>query len=477
MLKKSSCSKLKLRPVVSRDIDELYTKAYNNDEFMQLFKLNASQDKQQIKKVLLEREKVDFDKRSYKEYVIEHPQYGLIGLAALADHNRFHNSAEILIGLFADQHRNSIFGLQASLLLLDIAFNHFDLNRLNSYVYGHNQYAQQCTLKLGFEAEGLRKDYIFVEELRSYIDVYCFGLRKVDFRNDKTLARLSLRILGKDITQSNKIKTAAKRKVPILAASAICSKLALAPAYGKTSDSSSSGTSSSSSDDGKTSSSSSGSSSSGGGKTSSGEIDVSHGTDTSSAISPSDGKTAAGVGNKNFTRIACPENAIKEDASFDPLNSLLFLDSFYVKANPDLKDILGNDFNYTDVRQHWADYGLAEGRVASPSFDVMYYLEKNPDLKQTFGSDYVAAAEHWTKHGIYEGRLGSPAFNAQYYLSANDDIYKYFGADFSKATSHWLNIGITEGRQFSENLDVKYYRNYSAKLIKKRLDSVFMHFL
>jgi len=43
---------LRLRAVNSSDADTLYAKAYSNE----LFKLNSSHDKQQIKKVLLERE-------------------------------------------------------------------------------------------------------------------------------------------------------------------------------------------------------------------------------------------------------------------------------------------------------------------------------------------------------------------------------------------------------------------------------------
>lgn len=470
MLKQTPYIRQWLRPSKPSDLNTLYVRAYNNQEFMQLFKLNTTQDKAQLKKQLEERHQQAFEQRSYKEYVIEHEEYGVIGLAALADHNQYHNSAEILIGLFQQQHRGSHLALTATLQLLDIAFNQLGLNRLNSYVYGHNQFACQCTEKLGFSAEGLRKDYIYSQQSDSYIDVFCFGLRGIDFRANFKLKQLSQRLLKKDITQmpraeisrANVFKTNVLKanilnanvpkakmrkhnKAALVAASAVCSKLALAPAYGKTSSSSSS-------------------------------------TDTSAAISPSDGKTAAQSGNSSsgsgssssgseFIQVSCTDNvsaSIQE--SIDLLDPLIYLDSFYVRANPDLSDALGNHFTYEDARQHWLEYGLAEGRVASPAFQVKVYLQLNPDLQDSFLNengeiDYVAAANHWLSTGIHQGRQASSVFDVQYYLSANPDVYKYFGTDFAQATTHWVNKGITEDRQFSDSFDVNYYleKNHDVK--------------
>ena len=52
---------------------------------------------------------------------------------------------------------------------------------------------------------------------------------------------------------------------------------------------------------------------------------------------------------------------------------------------------------------------LLEGRRASSTFDVQYYLATYADLQAAFGAGgYSTAFDHWLIYGIAEGRNGAP---------------------------------------------------------------------
>ncbi len=123
-----------------------------------------------------------------------------IGLAAVADYQPQHQRGEFLIGIVDPNEQKAGIGLEASLLVLEFAFNYLKLHKFMSFVYGYNQSSQQNTLQLGFVQEGLFREHMFIPE-KGYIDLYQNGLLESDFRNNPRLAKLSQRLLGYDVTQ------------------------------------------------------------------------------------------------------------------------------------------------------------------------------------------------------------------------------------------------------------------------------------
>ena len=83
----------------------------------------------------------------------------------------------------------------------------------------------------------------------------------------------------------------------------------------------------------------------------------------------------------------------------------VFVAEFYCEHNPDLMDALGTDEEA--LRQHFKEYGMAEGRIASPYFDINVYKANNPDLVEAFGEDNTRYYEHYINHGMAEGRVAS----------------------------------------------------------------------
>jgi len=178
---------------------------YQNNPFMDLYRLaqNRTLSKQDIQKRLDDEQTKSPQELKRIEWVIlKHKSNQLvpIGLAALADHQVSHRRAEFLLGIPDTQDRDGHLSLEASLLVLEFAFNQVGLHKVITFVYGYNSYAQKNTLHLGFTQEGFLTQHIYTQ--KGFIDLYQNGLLRTDFLVDSLLSRLSLRLLNRDITQS-----------------------------------------------------------------------------------------------------------------------------------------------------------------------------------------------------------------------------------------------------------------------------------
>ncbi|HEY1051649.1 MAG TPA: GNAT family N-acetyltransferase [Prosthecobacter sp.] len=124
----------------------------------------------------------------------------IIGIAGLGDIWSEHRRADFHLGIIGAQ-RHPAAALEASLLVLDFAFNKLQLNKLVSIVYHDNPHSQRSTEALGFHREGLIRQHLYHAETGAYFDVYQNGMLQEDFRNNARLARLSERLIGRDVTR------------------------------------------------------------------------------------------------------------------------------------------------------------------------------------------------------------------------------------------------------------------------------------
>ena len=116
----------------------------------------------------------------------------------------------------------------------------------------------------------------------------------------------------------------------------------------------------------------------------------------------------------------------------------------------------------TDQRKsHWLNFGIDEGRCASPIFDANYYRDNNPDLA-SFGNDYHGLINHYVNFGISEGRYASIVFDPVYYADNNPDIKSAFGTNYKLIINHFLENGIGECREkCSQYFNLKAFKlNY-----------------
>ncbi|MFI3135558.1 MAG: GNAT family N-acetyltransferase [Methylococcaceae bacterium] len=125
-----------------------------------------------------------------------------IGIANLVDIQFTHRRAELLLGIPDPADRDGSAGLEASLLIMEFAFNRVKLAKLTSYVYGINPVAQKNTLALGFKQEGYLNAHLLQPDSGELMDLYTNGMTIGDFRQQSRLAKVSRRLLGRDITKA-----------------------------------------------------------------------------------------------------------------------------------------------------------------------------------------------------------------------------------------------------------------------------------
>lgn len=126
---------------------------------------------------------------------------------------------------------------------------------------------------------------------------------------------------------------------------------------------------------------------------------------------------------------------------------VIFEATYYADQNPGVREQLGYD--EAKLINHWARFGLKEGRRSSPVFDVQYYLKLNPDIANAVGkNNYAKAADHWYKNGRKEGRPSHPDFDVKRYLKLNQDVARKYGQhNYLQAIDHYLTIGYQQGRK------------------------------
>lgn len=132
--------------------------------------------------------------------MIRKPDGARVGLASLASIDPVNRRAEFLLGLPDEAGKDARLDAEASLLVLDHAFNRVKLNKLTVLIYADNAHAQKNILHLGFSQEGALRAHVVDPQGGGYHDVYLDGLTQAQFRCNRNLARWSLRLLGRDIT-------------------------------------------------------------------------------------------------------------------------------------------------------------------------------------------------------------------------------------------------------------------------------------
>ena len=139
------------------------------------------------------------------EWVIFRKEAGAlvpIGLAGLANLDQKLSSGEISTGIANQRDRKNGAAIETGMLVLDFAFNTLQLHKVNSLVYGDNQYAQRNVLAAGFTQEGLLRNHYRRDIDKPWIDIYQSGILVDEFRENTRLSILSRRLIGRDITSA-----------------------------------------------------------------------------------------------------------------------------------------------------------------------------------------------------------------------------------------------------------------------------------
>ena len=156
------------------------------------------------------------------------------------------------------------------------------------------------------------------------------------------------------------------------------------------------------------------------------------------------------------------------------ITNYLFDATYYADKYSDLKKAFG--YNKSQLKSHWLNFGIKEGRTASPVYDPAYYVKKYSDLKSAYKTDYEALYNHFINFGINEGRVASKYFDVNYYISNNSDVKKAYYSSKSYSLVHFMTFGINEGRVASSSFNVISYYNSQSSYTKKQLGTTYIKY-
>lgn len=142
--------------------------------------------------------------RTTLEWVIaEQASATPLGMLIMTDIDWQSSRAELAIGFPLPAQTLSPLALEAMLLTLDLAFNRACLRKAVACVYEDNANVQQTLISLGFTQEGFFRDQIYDNQDERWVSLFINGLLEANFRADRRLSRLSLKLLGHDITATH----------------------------------------------------------------------------------------------------------------------------------------------------------------------------------------------------------------------------------------------------------------------------------
>lgn len=112
-----------------------------------------------------------------------------VGVAAIVDIDWYNQRGELLIGIPGK--RSNMIAIKATFAALEFAFKRLHLAKMMIYVYADNPPAQDNTLHLGFEQEGLLRSHIASQSGR--IDLFVNGMTSAGFASNVLLNKLARR--------------------------------------------------------------------------------------------------------------------------------------------------------------------------------------------------------------------------------------------------------------------------------------------
>jgi RimJ/RimL family protein N-acetyltransferase len=123
-----------------------------------------------------------------------------LGLACLADLDFESRRAEWLLG-FPELPEMRQKMVEAALLLFVAAFACLRLEKVYGYVYHSNFLAQEATLHLGFQKEGVLRTHVRNRVTGKREDLHVFGLMRDEFFESRYLEKLGRRTVSKNYPQ------------------------------------------------------------------------------------------------------------------------------------------------------------------------------------------------------------------------------------------------------------------------------------
>ncbi|MBB4284820.1 DUF4347 domain-containing protein [Roseospira goensis] len=163
-----------------------------------------------------------------------------------------------------------------------------------------------------------------------------------------------------------------------------------------------------------------------------GSLLLRHGTDVDTIEPDVEILVAAGDGAMTLSN---PGGAV-------PVAGLAFDPAFYLEHNPDVAAAVAAGA-LASAADHFAAWGLAEGRAPNALWDEAAYRDAYPDVAAAVAAGtFASGLQHYALFGAAERRDPGPWFDASAYLDAYPDV----AATGLDALTHFVLWGAAEGR-------------------------------
>ena len=188
---------MQLRLIQPEDAKQIHYKYFNNASFRQLYRPYDKSTSLESTKLVIENncQIIAEGNVSYLEYGFFDYNNNLIGLMTLDAIDFLSKKAEFLFGLFSPELDIRPRVGEAVLLALIQVFNRLGFHKLCASVYSYNPRAIKSIADIGFKAEGVLRQHVFIQN-KGYVDLHVFGLLLTDVKECRAIKLYQKRCLG-----------------------------------------------------------------------------------------------------------------------------------------------------------------------------------------------------------------------------------------------------------------------------------------
>lgn len=166
--------RLLLREITQKDADDIFTYLSNND-VTRYYGQETLEYREQAKEFVTFFSKNYIEKRGIRWGIERKDAKGLIGTIGFNAWSTKHRRAEIGYEINPAYWRRG-YASEALSKILSYGFNSLHLNRIGAVVFPENVASNNLLLKVGFQKEGLLRDYIYQNDVSH--DTYVYSIIK-----------------------------------------------------------------------------------------------------------------------------------------------------------------------------------------------------------------------------------------------------------------------------------------------------------
>jgi len=169
--------RLLLREITNQDVEDIFA-CFSNEDVMRYYGHETLGSIEQAKQFVKLFAKNYSEKRGIRWGIQIKEKEGIIGTIGFNAWSPKHKRAEIGYEIHPKHWRKG-YALEAITRVISYGFENLNLNRIGAVVFLENEASNQLLTKLGFQKEGILKEYMYQDDVP--YDTYVYSLLKSSF--------------------------------------------------------------------------------------------------------------------------------------------------------------------------------------------------------------------------------------------------------------------------------------------------------